>query len=101
MADRDRLSDPDVRRQLPSLPGWSLKDGMLHRELEFRDFVDAFRFMSGVALIAERMNHHPDWRNVYNRVVIDLNTHDAGGITMLDIRLAGRINELLDARNAA
>jgi 4a-hydroxytetrahydrobiopterin dehydratase len=99
--DRDRLSEEDIRRQTALLPGWSAKGGSLHRELVFRDFVDAFRFMTGVALIAERMNHHPDWSNVYNRVVIDLSTHDAGGITALDVRLAGRISELLETGGTA
>jgi 4a-hydroxytetrahydrobiopterin dehydratase len=99
--DRNRLSEEDIRRHTASLPGWSAKGGSLHRELVFRDFVDAFRFMTGVALIAERMNHHPGWSNVYNRVVIDLSTHDAGGITGLDVQLAGRINELLETGGTA
>ncbi len=100
MTDRNRLSDEEVHREIASLQGWSVKNGSLHREMEFEDFVDAFRFITGVALIAERMNHHPAWSNVYNRVTIDLSTHDAGGITALDIRLAGRINELLAGHRA-
>ena len=82
--------------QLPQqLPGWSLVDGKLHRELVFADFNDAFGFMSRVALIAEAMGHHPEWRNVWNRVVVDLTTHDTGGLSSLDRQLAQRINALL------
>ena len=82
--------------QLPQqLPGWSLVDGKLHRELGFADFNEAFGFMSRVALIAEAMGHHPEWRNVWNRVVVDLTTHDTGGLSNLDRQLAQRINALL------
>ena len=82
--------------QLPQqLPGWSLVDGKLHRELVFADFNEAFGFMSRVALIAETMGHHPEWRNVWNRVVVDLTTHDTGGLSNLDRQLAQRINALL------
>jgi len=82
--------------QLPQqLPGWSLVDGKLHRELVFADFNEAFGFMSRVALIAEAMGHHPEWRNVWNRVVVDLTTHDTGGLSNLDRQLAQRINTLL------
>jgi 4a-hydroxytetrahydrobiopterin dehydratase len=82
--------------QLPQqLPGWSLVDGKLHRELVFADFNEAFGFMSRVALIAEAMGHHPEWRNVWNRVVVDLTTHDTGGLSNLDRQLAQRINALL------
>jgi len=82
--------------QLPQqLPGWSLVDGKLHRELVFADFNEAFGFMSRVALIAEAMGHHPEWRNVWNRVVVDLTTHDTGGLSSLDRKLAQRISALL------
>ena len=77
------------------LPGWSLVDGKLHRELVFSDFNAAFGFMTRVALIAEAMGHHPEWRNVWNRVAIDLTTHDTGGLSNLDQQLAQRINALV------
>lgn len=83
-----RLEDHEIQARLEGLTGWQIRDGKLHREFEFADFVDAFRFISGVALIAERMDHHPEWTNVYNRVVVDLTTHDAGGLTDLDFELA-------------
>ncbi len=76
------------------LPQWSLVDGKLHRELRFADFNEAFGFMTRVALIAEAMGHHPEWSNVWNRVVIDLTTHDAGGLSTLDVSLAQRIEQL-------
>lgn len=77
------------------LPQWSLVDGKLHRELRFADFNEAFGFMTRVALIAETMGHHPEWFNVWNRVVIDLTTHDAGGLSTLDLELAQRIDGMV------
>ena len=86
---------PDQLQALQQqLPHWSLVNGKLRRELVFADFVEAFGLMSRVALVAEAMGHHPEWSNVWNRVVIELTTHDAGGITDLDLRLAQRIDQL-------
>jgi 4a-hydroxytetrahydrobiopterin dehydratase len=96
MASRTRLDPDAVAERLRSRPEWELRDGRLHREMRFDDFVGAFRFMSGVALHAEKLDHHPDWSNVYNQVTIDLHTHDAGGITELDFELAARIDRLTD-----
>jgi len=90
-----RLPDVEVTVRLAGLPGWALHDGKLRRELQFPDFVTAFGFMTRVALLAEAMNHHPEWFNVYGRVVIDLTTHDAGGISELDFTLATAVNRLL------
>jgi 4a-hydroxytetrahydrobiopterin dehydratase len=67
---------------------------MLHRELEFTDFSEAFGFMTRVALAAEKLNHHPNWSNVWNRVTIDLSTHSAGGVTEFDVELARRISTI-------
>jgi 4a-hydroxytetrahydrobiopterin dehydratase len=75
--------------------GWEVVDGKLHREFEFHNFVEAFGFMSMVALLAEKADHHPNWSNVYNRVVIDLVSHDAGAITDRDTALADAINMAL------
>ena len=77
--------------------GWDLVDDHLHRVFEFADFVTAFGFMTSVALVAERMDHHPDWSNAYGQVVIDLRSHDVGAITSRDLDLAERINALADA----
>ena len=88
MADNDNDTDvPD---------GWSLVDGKLHRELEFHDFVEAFGFMAMTAVLAEKADHHPDWSNSWNKVVIDLSSHDAGGtVTDRDRNLARGINKAL------
>ena len=94
MAERRKLSEAEVRARLSEIPGWELVDGKLHKTLRFASFVQAFGFMTSVALVAEAMNHHPDWSNVYNRVTIDLNTHDVGGISALDFILAKRIDEI-------
>lgn len=75
--------------------GWDVMDGKLHREVEFHNFVEAFGFMAMVAVLAEKANHHPDWSNSYNKVVIDLVSHDKGGITDRDHELAGAINNAL------
>jgi 4a-hydroxytetrahydrobiopterin dehydratase len=76
--------------------GWDEADGKLRRELTFADFSEAWAFMSRVALAAEKANHHPNWSNVWNRVTIELTTHDAGNtVTDRDVRMAETINELL------
>jgi 4a-hydroxytetrahydrobiopterin dehydratase len=88
------LSTDAINAALADLPGWSIENGKLHRQFQFKSFVEAFGFMSSVALVAESMGHHPEWFNVYNRVIVDLTTHDAGGVTDLDLTLARRMNEL-------
>ena len=81
---------------MPEIPeGWTVADGKLHRELEFHDFVEAFGFMAMVALLAEKANHHPDWSNSWNKVVIDLTSHDKGELTDRDYSLATAINNAL------
>jgi len=94
MAERQKLSEAEVRTRLSEIPGWELADGKLHKAFRFASFVPAFGFMTSVALVAEAMDHHPDWSNVYNRVTINLHTHDVGGISALDFTLARRINEI-------
>jgi 4a-hydroxytetrahydrobiopterin dehydratase len=89
------MSQQQVAEALAGRPQWSLVDGKLHREFKFGDFVDAFGFMTRVALAAERMDHHPEWFNVYNRVVVDLRTHDCDGISDRDFRLAASIDKLV------
>ena len=95
MAERQKLSEVEVRARLSEIPGWELAEGKLHKTFRFASFVQAFGFMASVALVAEAMNHHPDWTNVYNRVTIALNTHDVDGISALDFTLAKRIEELV------
>lgn len=87
------LSDAELSTALARLDGWERHENTIVRALEFDDFVAAWSFMSGIALLAQAMDHHPDWSNVYNRVTIALTSHDAGGITERDLRLATAINE--------
>ena len=94
MPERRKLSDDEIQASLGDAPGWALEDGKLVREFQFDNFVAAFGFMASVALLAEKMDPHPEWSNVYNRVSVALNTHDVGGISALDFELAGQINAL-------
>ena len=94
MSKRNKLSDTELQGSLAKLPGWEISNGKLHREYQFADFVHAFGFMATAALAIEAMNHHPEWFNVWNKVHIDLTTHDAGGITPMDIELAGKLEAL-------
>jgi 4a-hydroxytetrahydrobiopterin dehydratase len=82
------LSEAEIEAALERLPGWTIHDQKLHREFKFPDFAHAFGFMAVAALQIEKLNHHPEWLNVYNRVIVDLTTHDAGGITSKDACLA-------------
>ncbi len=90
-----KLSPVEVEARLGVLPGWVIDQHKLYRHFVFDNFVSAFGFMSQVALLAEAMDHHPEWSNVYNRVEIHLTTHDASGISERDFTLAERINRLL------
>lgn len=89
-----KLTDAEISAQLEGISGWTVENEKLHKEFQFDSFVEAFGFMASVALIAESMNHHPEWFNVYNRVTVDLATHDAGGISALDFGLAKKIDAL-------
>jgi 4a-hydroxytetrahydrobiopterin dehydratase len=89
-----RLSDDELAAALPALAAWTHADGRLHRRIERPSFVEAFALMTSIALVAERLDHHPDWSNAWNVVEITLTTHSAGGLTALDLELARRIDEL-------
>jgi 4a-hydroxytetrahydrobiopterin dehydratase len=91
---KGRLSKQETAVGLRSLDGWSLAKRNLHRMFEFKDFTQAFAFMKRVALAAHRMNHHPNWSNAYNKVIIDLSTHSAGGLTKIDFELARKIQKI-------
>lgn len=95
MANGKKLSDSEIKDALGALVGWSMKDGKLHRSFSFADFSEAWGFMCRVALVAENMNHHPEWFNVWNKVQIDLSTHDVGGVSGLDVEMARRIDKML------
>lgn len=83
----------DLLQQQAHAP-WQLQEDSLHTQWKFKDFVQAMAFMNAVAEVAERMNHHPEWSNVYNRVNVRLTTHDAGGLTHLDFDLARAMDRL-------
>jgi 4a-hydroxytetrahydrobiopterin dehydratase len=88
---REVLSEQALREALQSLPGWSVVDRKLHREYKFKDFSHAFAFMAASATAAEKLDHHPEWFNVYSTVRIDLWTHSSGGITPMDLKLAAQM----------
>ncbi|MGH9582356.1 MAG: 4a-hydroxytetrahydrobiopterin dehydratase [Bryobacteraceae bacterium] len=88
------LSAEDLNRTLQQLSGWSVQEGKLHREYKFSDFAHAFGFMATAAVLIEKRNHHQEWLNVYNRVTVDLTTHDAGGITQKDVELARMLDSI-------
>jgi len=94
MSAPTKLSTTGLTAALDQLPDWTVQNEKLHRQFQFKSFVEAFGFMSSAALVAESMNHHPEWFNVYNRVTVDLTTHDAGGISALDVTLAKKMDEL-------
>lgn len=89
-----RLSSESIDYELKNLKGWTVVNNKIHKEFEFDDFNQAFGFMTRAAMYIEKMNHHPEWFNVYNKIVVDLTTHDAGGITQNDINLAKILNSL-------
>lgn len=91
------LEPAAIEQRLCALPTWSIVDGKLHRELTFTDFNEAFAFMVRVALVAEKLNHHPDWSNSWNKVVIDIVSHAAGGITEQCFTLASHIESMVRA----
>ena len=88
------LSQSEVKSLQVDLPNWEVRSSKIRREWKFSNFVDAFGFITKVALTAEAMNHHPEWSNVYSKVIIELTTHDAGGLTSRDVQLAKAINLL-------
>jgi 4a-hydroxytetrahydrobiopterin dehydratase len=88
-----RATKPEITAALKNLPGWTVVEGKLHKEYQFADFVHAFGFMATSAIAIEKMDHHPEWFNVYNKVTVDLSSHDVKGISALDFKLA----ELLDS----
>jgi len=89
-----KATEAEIQEAIAELGSWTVEDGKLHREYRFRSFVQAFGFMAQVALLAERAAHHPEWFNVYNRVVVDLTTHEAGGITQKDLDLAREMEQI-------
>jgi 4a-hydroxytetrahydrobiopterin dehydratase len=92
--DYKKLPEQEIEHEVAKIPGWKVLNGKLNRTFEFESFVQAFGFMTKVAMEAEKLNHHPEWFNVYNRLEINLVTHDVNGISNYDIKLAENINRL-------
>jgi 4a-hydroxytetrahydrobiopterin dehydratase len=93
-----KLSGSEIESAISNLGAWAIKDSKLHRSFKFENFIEAFTFMTEIALQAEKMDHHPEWFNVYNTVKIDLMTHDVNGISDHDIKLADLINRIYDRK---
>jgi 4a-hydroxytetrahydrobiopterin dehydratase len=92
---RYKLSDEELTAVLPQLSGWQIKDGKLHKTYKFGSFAQAMGWMMSVAIHADKMDHHPEWSNVYNRVTVDLVTHDLNNaISSFDVQLAQKMEEL-------
>lgn len=89
-----KLSEKEIKDEMSKLKGWQIVDGKLNRTFEFADFNEAFGFMTRVAMEVEKLNHHPEWFNVYNRVKIELVTHDVDGLSNFDFKLAHIINRI-------
>ena len=90
------LQDDELKELVFKIPGWEINSEKIQREFYFPNFIEAFSFMTKIALICEKYNHHPNWENIYAKVIIKLNTHDLGGITNLDQTLASEINKIFD-----
>ena len=94
MGNVPKLGEAEIREALRELPDWRMEGGKLHRVYRFRDFVEAWGFMSAAALLIQQMDHHPEWSNVYHTVTVDLVTHDAGGVSARDLELARKLEAL-------
>ena len=92
-----KLTDTEITKRLMHINGWKVRKSKLHKNFRFEDFAEAFGFMASCAVVAQGMNHHPEWSNVYNVVDVELTTHDAGGISDLDFKLAQRMDALHSA----
>ncbi|MDE3741208.1 4a-hydroxytetrahydrobiopterin dehydratase [Maribacter polysaccharolyticus] len=92
-----KLSEIEIRQQLKALKGWEYIDGAIQTTFEFKNFKETFSIMTRIAFECEAQNHHPDWSNVYNTLTIRLNTHDAGGVTLKDFKLAQSIEEIIES----
>lgn len=92
---RKPLSESEINAKMHAFPEWEIRNGALYRELKFDSFSSAFGFMTQAALVSEKLDHHPNWSNVYNRVTIELSTHDANGITDIDFEWIARVTSIL------
>lgn len=91
-----KLSEDDIEKKLLRFPDWDYFDNALHAELEFDNFKDCFSAMSRIAFECEKLNHHPNWTNIYNVLTISLSTHEAGGVTVKDFKLIDAIESIVE-----
>ncbi|GAA4279045.1 4a-hydroxytetrahydrobiopterin dehydratase [Aquimarina mytili] len=91
-----KLSESEIQEKLKDIDGWEYNDNAIHTTFEFSDFKDAFSVMTRIAFEAELQQHHPDWTNVYNKLQISLSTHDVGGVTENDFKLAKTIEDIIE-----
>ena len=96
MSQVEKLDEREIREGVSGLSEWTVEDGKLFKEYRFANFVDAFAFMTKAAIAAEKLDHHPEWSNVYNKVQVHLTTHEAGGISERDLELAGILDTLTE-----
>jgi 4a-hydroxytetrahydrobiopterin dehydratase len=97
----NQLTPEEIAAHLQSLPGWQMFDNSIGKDFQFADFNEAFAFLTRIAMLSEKMNHHADWSGVYNKVSIRLSTHDAGGVTQKDIKMATAIAQYAEAAKAS
>jgi 4a-hydroxytetrahydrobiopterin dehydratase len=97
MAAARKLSEAELAKELEAIPEWQIREGMLHRDFKFSDFAETFAFMTKVALLSEKQDHHPNWSNAYNKLSIDLFTHSLGGISQKDFDWAHSVSKLYDS----
>jgi 4a-hydroxytetrahydrobiopterin dehydratase len=93
------LSQQQIEEQLSAYPDWEYCDDAIHAEFEFENFKDCFSAMSRIAFECEAQNHHPEWKNVYNKLFISLSTHDAGGVTEKDFKLLKAIEQIVEVED--
>ena len=91
-----KLTESEIKEKIKSLPDWDYCDNALKTDFEFDNFKDCMSAMNRIAFECEALNHHPDWKNTYNKLDIRLTTHDAGGVTELDFKLANSINKIVE-----
>jgi 4a-hydroxytetrahydrobiopterin dehydratase len=98
MTERRMLTEDELKKGLEELPDWDLLDGKLHKQYKFRSFAEAIGWMTMAAIYADKIDHHPEWSNVYNRVTVDLITHDLYAVSTLDLLLARQMELLHQGR---
>lgn len=92
-----KLAEQEITNRLKTFKDWKVEKGKLHRVFQCKDFITAFGYMTRIALVAQEMNHHPEWCNVWNKITVDLSTHSLGGLSNLDFELAAKIDQIFSS----